>query len=84
MKNKKKKKSGSDRSGGIPSPRQRSIHKTNDCVKSERGALVRGSNPHPLVTVFTTRPVILWALPVLGVHRSYSQYSHHLGLQYCS
>ena len=30
----------------IPSPRQTSIDKTNDCVtKSERGALVRGSDP---------------------------------------
>ena len=34
------------RSGEIPSPRQTSIDKTNDCVmKSERGALVRGSDP---------------------------------------
>ena len=34
------------RSGGIPSPRQKSIDKTNDCaMKSERGALVRGSDP---------------------------------------
>ena len=34
------------RSGEIPSPRQTSIDKTNDCaMKSERGALVRGSGP---------------------------------------
>ena len=34
------------RSGKIPSPRQPSIDKTNDCaMRSERGALVRGSNP---------------------------------------
>ena len=34
------------RSGQVPSPEQTSIDKTNDCVmKSERGALVRGSNP---------------------------------------
>ena len=34
------------RSGEIPSPRQTSIDKNNDCVmKSERGALVRGSDP---------------------------------------
>ena len=34
------------RSGEIPSPRQTSIDKTNDCVmKSERSALVRGSDP---------------------------------------
>ena len=33
-------------SGEIPSPRQRSKDKTNDCViNSERGALVRGSDP---------------------------------------
>ena len=32
--------------GEIPSVRQTSIDKTNDCaVKSERGALVRGSDP---------------------------------------
>ena len=32
------------RSGGIPSPGQTSIDKKNDCaIKSERGALVRGS-----------------------------------------
>ena len=34
------------RSGEIPSPRQTSIYKNNDCVvKSERDALVRGSDP---------------------------------------
>ena len=34
------------RSGEIPSPGQTSMDKTNDCaVKSERGALVRGSDP---------------------------------------
>ena len=34
------------RSGEIPSPRQTSIDKTNDrAMKSERGALVRGSDP---------------------------------------
>ena len=34
------------RSGEIPSPRQTSIDKTNDCaMKSERGALVKGSDP---------------------------------------
>ena len=34
------------RSGEIPSPRQTSIDKTDDCaMKSERGSLVRGSDP---------------------------------------
>ena len=34
------------RSGEIPSPRQTWIDKTDDCVmNSERGALVRGSDP---------------------------------------
>ena len=34
------------RSGEIPSPRRTSIDKTNDCVmNSERGALVKGSDP---------------------------------------
>ena len=34
------------RSGEIPSPRQKSIDKTNDCVMDyERGALVTGSDP---------------------------------------
>ena len=34
------------RSGEIPSPRQTSIDKNNDCaMKSERGALVRGADP---------------------------------------
>ena len=34
-------------SGEVPSPRQTSIHKSNDRVmKSERGALVRSSDPH--------------------------------------
>ena len=34
------------RSGDIPSPRQTPMDKTNDCVmNSERGALVRGSDP---------------------------------------
>ena len=34
------------RSGEIPSSRQTSIDKTNNCVmNSERGALVRGSDP---------------------------------------
>ena len=34
------------RSGEIPSPRQRSIDKTNDCaMKAKRGAFVRGSRP---------------------------------------
>ena len=34
------------RIGGIPSPGQTSIDKTNDCaMKSERGAPVRGSDP---------------------------------------
>ena len=34
------------RSGEFPSSRQASIDKTNDCAtKSERGALVRGSDP---------------------------------------
>ena len=34
------------RSGQIPSPRQTSIDKTNDwAMASERGALVRGSDP---------------------------------------
>ena len=36
------------RDGEIPSVRQTSIHKTNDCaMKSERGALVRGSDQTP-------------------------------------
>ena len=34
------------RSGEIPSPGQTTIGKTNNCaMKSDRGALVRGSNP---------------------------------------
>ena len=34
------------RSGEIPSPRQTSIDKTNHCaMQSERGTLVRGSDP---------------------------------------
>ena len=34
------------RSGEIPSPRQTSIDKTNDCaMETDRGALVRGSDP---------------------------------------
>ena len=38
---------------------QTPIDKTNGCVmNSERAALVTGSDPHPLVTVFTARPVI--------------------------
>ena len=48
------------RSGEIPSPRQTSIDKTNDCaMKSERGALVTGAPTHPLVTtVVTKRPAV--------------------------
>ena len=42
------------RSGEIPSPRQTSIDKTNDCVmNSERGAPVRGPT-YALVSVHTT------------------------------
>ena len=40
-----------DRSSGIPSPRQTSIDRTNDCVtNSERSALVIGAPTHPRVT----------------------------------
>ena len=43
------------RSGGIASPRQASIDKSDDCVmKSERGALVRGSDPASGHSVHTT------------------------------
>ena len=43
------------RSGEIPSPRQTSIDNTNDClVNSERGALVRGSDPPSGHSVHTT------------------------------
>ena len=43
------------RSGEIPSPRQTSIDKTNDCVmKSERGALVRDSDPPSDHSVYNT------------------------------
>ena len=43
------------RNGEIPSPRQTSIDKTNDCVmKSERGALVRGSDPPFGQSVYNT------------------------------
>ena len=46
------------RHGEIPSPRQTSTDKANDCVmKSDWGALVRGSDP-PSDHMFTTRPVI--------------------------
>ena len=46
------------RSAEISSPQQTSSDETNDCViKSEKGALVRGSDP-PSVTVSTTRQVI--------------------------
>ena len=43
------------RSGEIPCPRQTSIDKTNDCVmKSERGALVRGSDPPSGHSIYNT------------------------------
>ena len=43
------------RSGEIPSPGQTSIHKTNDCaMKSERGALFRGSDPPSGHSVYRT------------------------------
>ena len=43
------------RSGEIPSPRQTSIDKTNDCtMKSERSALVRGSDPPSSQSVHKT------------------------------
>ena len=43
------------RSDEIPSPRQTSIDKTNDCaMKSERGALVRGSDPPSGHSVYKT------------------------------
>ena len=46
------------RSGVVPSPGQASIDKTNDrAMKSERGALVRGSDP-PSGHSVTKRPVI--------------------------
>ena len=58
------------RSGEIPSPRQTSIDKTNDCaMKSERGVLIGGSDP-PLFTVFAKRPVIS------GVRRPGVWYKH--------
>ena len=45
-------------SGEILGPRQNSIDKANDCaIKSEGGALLRAPT-HPLLTVFTKRPVI--------------------------
>ena len=43
------------RSGEIRSPRQTSIDKTNDCaMKSERGALRRGSDPPSGHSVYKT------------------------------
>ena len=43
------------RSGEIPSPRQTSIDETNDCaMESERGALVRGSDPPSSHSVHNT------------------------------
>ena len=43
------------RSGEIPSPRQTSVDKSNVCVmKSERGALVRGSDPPSGHSVYKT------------------------------
>ena len=47
------------RSSEIPSPRQTSIDKTNECVmKNLNGARSLGAPTHPLVTVFTTLPAI--------------------------
>ena len=46
------------RSGGIPSPGQTSIDKTNDCAMNLNGARSLGAPTHPLVIVFTKRPVI--------------------------
>ena len=51
------------RSGEIPSPRQTSVDKSNVCVmKSERGALVRGSDPPSGHSVHTTTGV-MWRAP---------------------
>ena len=47
-----------NRSGQVLCPRATSIDKIDDCVmNSERSALVRGSDPHPRVTVVTHWPV---------------------------
>ena len=50
------------RSGEIPSPRQTSVDKTNDCsMKSELGALVRGSDPPSSHSVHKTTGDTRWA-----------------------
>ena len=50
------------RSGEIPSPRQTSIDKPNECaMKSKRGALVRGSDPPSGHSVHETTGDRWWA-----------------------
>ena len=50
------------RSGEVPSPRQTWIDKTNDCaMKSERGVLVRGSDPPSGDIVHKTAGDTWWA-----------------------
>ena len=50
------------RSGEIPSPRQTSIDKTNDCaMKSEQGVLVRGSDHPSRHSVHKTTGETWWA-----------------------
>ena len=52
------------RSDEIPSPRQTSIDKINDCaMKSERGALVRGSDPPSGHLVHKTTGGDTWRAP---------------------
>ena len=50
------------RNGEIPSPRQTPIDKTNDGMKHERGALVRGSDPRSGHSVDETAGD-MWRLP---------------------
>ena len=50
------------RSGDIPSHRQTSIDKNNDCImKSERGARLRGSDPPSGRSVYETSGNTWWA-----------------------
>ena len=59
------------RSGEIPSPRQTSIDKTSDCViNSERGALVRGSDPPSGHSVHNTAGDT-WRAPVRRLIRKH-------------
>ena len=59
------------RSGEIPSPGQTPIDKTTDCaMKSERGALVRGSDPPSDHTVHKTTGD-MWRAPARRLIRKH-------------